>query len=115
VVLDRDGDVCNSLYPAIDLQPPVFHQGDPQGFDPKGFCVVFLNIFHFFLTLSLPLPLQFGAFFLLTIVFSWLWSNFVFMGVMATIGRPKLKEASASGAVHPSSPQEAGRDLPTDK
>ncbi len=39
---------------------------------------------------------KFGAFLCLTILFSWLFSNFCFMGVLATIGPAKQKPAPES-------------------
>jgi hypothetical protein len=42
---------------------------------------------------NLQFFVKFGTFLCLTILFSWLFANFCFMGVLATIGRSKEKPA----------------------
>ena len=39
---------------------------------------------------------KFGTFLCLTILFSWLFSNFCFMGILATIGPAKYRSAPES-------------------
>jgi hypothetical protein len=42
---------------------------------------------------------KFGVFLAMTITFSWLWANFFFMGVMATVGPQAKTATSDDGAV----------------